>query len=214
MTNNLSVARKIIHLRVGNFFLQTMEDIVSLLDHSQKKTPFLLSIVQSTPNPARNRGNFFAFVFAQKVSKSVSAGGSPQIWALPKRNGVFSAKAFLRCIYHLFLTFLVRFFVWSQLSLDWIVNQEPYLYMYESLTVNILAAIKSSYEIWVGLMVVVVGGWSWVYSVPFRCDLLHRAVTLSSEESDTVSPPCNHHHCHHFHQRHNQCHHQCLTLGI
>ena len=53
----------------------------------------------------------------------------------------------------------------SEPSIYW-ANPEPDLYMYESLTVNILAAIKSSYEIWVD-------GGGWVggpESAAFRSD--------------------------------------------
>ena len=59
------------------------------------------------------------------------------------------------------------FGLYSEPNIYW-ANPEQDLCMYESLTVNILAAIKSSYEIWVGLMV---GGWvvlSPERSVPMR----------------------------------------------
>ena len=150
-----------------------MEDIVSLLDHYQKKTPLLLGIVQRTHHPARN---FFTSIFAlEGVKISFGRRAPSNLGTSQKKGCFFSGKASLWCFSHLFLIFLMRFFsvkpnifgLYSEPNIYW-ANPEQDLCMYESLTVNILAAIKSSYEIWVGLMV---GGWvvlSPKRSVPMR----------------------------------------------
>ena len=61
---------------------------------------------------------------------------------------------------------------------------QPEISLCESLTADILAAIKSSYEIG---SVLSEGGWSTVHSVLDRCDPL-LPVTYCSQESDTVCP--------------------------
>ena len=89
------------------------------------------------------------------------------------------------CTFQPFQALLAGRLVCTNTEVKYVRPPWPEISLYESLTADISAAIKSSYEIGSVLSEV---GWSTVHSVLDRCDPL-LPVTYCSQESDTVCPP-------------------------
>ena len=89
------------------------------------------------------------------------------------------------CTFQPFQALLAGRLVCTNTEAKYVRPPWPEISLYESLTADISAAIKSSYEIGSVLSEV---GWSTVHSVLDRCDPL-LPVTYCSQESDTVCPP-------------------------